>query len=158
MLRLILNNLDMKDKKIKHSAGLLITDGQYLFVGMPSGKNRRYDIPKGQIDRGEKHFDAMIRELYEETSIVLSDAQKSQIKYLGKFSMPKLFKDVELYRLNVTSFELDSFVQNAKCLSYVPNFPVPFPEMKYFSKISFSSIKELMSKNLGPIVYSLLIK
>ena len=57
---------------MKCSAGFLIETDEGFLMCHPTGRKdgvRTYDVPKGQVEEGEDHFEAALRELYEETSI-----------------------------------------------------------------------------------------
>jgi 8-oxo-dGTP pyrophosphatase MutT (NUDIX family) len=58
----------------KHVAGIAITWENKILVVHPtngSWQNSAYGIPKGGIEKGEEHIDAAIRELREETGIIV---------------------------------------------------------------------------------------
>lgn len=115
------------DKSI--SAGVIITDGNYVLLCHVTG-SKHFDLPKGKVEPGEELIDAAIRELYEETSIIVS---KDALVDLGIFFYKKN-KDLSLwlYKVNrmpdahnllcqsvfdagkgIMKFEMDSF-QNVK--------------------------------------------
>jgi len=54
------------------SCGVIITDGKVILLGHSTG-NKHWDIPKGGMDKGETVIETALRELEEETSIVLTE-------------------------------------------------------------------------------------
>jgi 8-oxo-dGTP pyrophosphatase MutT (NUDIX family) len=52
------------------SCGVLVTDGQVLLLGHATG-SPRWDIPKGIADPGEDFLAAALRELDEETGLIV---------------------------------------------------------------------------------------
>lgn len=52
------------------SCGVLVTDGERLLLGHATG-SPRWDIPKGGQDPGETPIDSAIRELQEETGLIV---------------------------------------------------------------------------------------
>ncbi len=53
------------------TCGVLITDGTNYLICHPTN-GRWWDIPKGQQDPGETHAETAVRELAEETGLVIS--------------------------------------------------------------------------------------
>jgi 8-oxo-dGTP pyrophosphatase MutT (NUDIX family) len=74
------------------SAGVIVTDGAQLLLGHVTG-SRHWDIPKGKVDPGESEIDGAVRELYEETSMVVDPAV---LVGLGTFPY-KRTKDLSLW-------------------------------------------------------------
>ena len=64
------------------TCGVIITDGEQLVLGHVTGTSQ-WDIPKGGQAPGESFLITAIRELYEETGLV---ASPSQLTELGPFS------------------------------------------------------------------------
>ena len=66
-----------------------IVDSNFRFLGLigPEELQQKYhgifDIPKGHIDPGEEPIDAALRELFEETSIVLPKKDYPSFQYDG---------------------------------------------------------------------------
>lgn len=67
------------------SAGVIVTDLKSILLCHVTGA-RHWDIPKGRVDPGELEIDAAVRELYEETSIVINS---SQLNFIGQFRYKK---------------------------------------------------------------------
>jgi len=80
------------------SAGVIVTDGIKLLLCHVTG-GKHWDLPKGKVDPGETELDAAVRELREETSLVVDP---SSLQSLGTFVYKK-DKDLSLwlYRVDV---------------------------------------------------------
>lgn len=79
-------------KKKQISAGVVITDGESLLIGHVTNAEH-WDLPKGGVDPGESPRDAAVRELREETSLVV---HPQQLTVLGLYDYkPK--KDLYLF-------------------------------------------------------------
>ncbi|KJS12915.1 MAG: hypothetical protein VR67_06985 [Peptococcaceae bacterium BRH_c8a] len=78
----------------KISAGLLLTDGAKLLVCHVTGRNF-YDIPKGLVDDGEEPTAACIREVREETNLLI---KREIIADLGVYEYTR-DKDLHLFLL-----------------------------------------------------------
>jgi len=79
----------------KISAGLLLTDGTKLLVCHVTGRNF-YDIPKGLVDDGEEPAAACIREVREETNLLI---KREIITDLGVYEYTR-DKDLHLFLLH----------------------------------------------------------
>jgi putative (di)nucleoside polyphosphate hydrolase len=79
-------------KKTSITCGVLITDGERLFICHPT-HSKHWDIPKGKKEANEMIGDAAVRELQEETGLVL---RSSDITYIGIWDY-KPSKDLALF-------------------------------------------------------------
>ena len=52
--------------------GVLVDDGQLLLVRQRVSSERGWSLPGGRVERGETLRDALIREMREETGLVVS--------------------------------------------------------------------------------------
>ena len=91
----------------KVSAGVVITNGREV-LGV---KSYKWDLPKGEIEKGEKPIEAAVRECYEETGLKLNQKDLTE---LGFFDYTKN-KDLWLY-LYVPKELPDT--SNMKCTTY----------------------------------------
>lgn len=78
------------------SAGVIITDGINLLICHVTG-TVRWDLPKGGVDEGETDIEAAVRELREETSLIV---EPTQLVPLGTFSYNKR-KNLSLFLYKV---------------------------------------------------------
>lgn len=74
------------------SAGVIVTDGLRILLGHVTG-SQHWDIPKGKVDPGETGIDGAVRELREETSMVVDPLLLVE---LGTFAYKKT-KDLNLW-------------------------------------------------------------
>jgi len=74
------------------SSGVILTDGDNLLLCHVTGA-RHYDLPKGKVDPGEDELQAAVRELQEETGLVVEPAK---LEPLGRFAYKKT-KDLSLW-------------------------------------------------------------
>lgn len=124
---------------IRGSKAILIDDQDHILIVRRS-KTHPYvpltlDIPGGQVEEGESMIDGLVREIFEETAIVVDPSQprllgtKDVTGYFGKDYYIELFEVAVGPRPNVTlDYEHDSFewvpVKNAHILGelYEPMF------------------------------------
>jgi 8-oxo-dGTP pyrophosphatase MutT (NUDIX family) len=74
------------------SAGVLVTDSNSLLICHVTN-SRHWDIPKGKVDPGETFLDAAVRELQEETGLLVNP---NALMDLGIFAFKK-DKDLSLW-------------------------------------------------------------
>lgn len=74
------------------SAGVVVTDGSRLLLCHVTGA-KHWDLPKGRMDPGEIPIEAAVRELREETGLVVDP---SSLVDLGRFAYKKN-KDLHLW-------------------------------------------------------------
>ncbi len=80
----------------KVSAGLILTDGTYMLLCKVNfGKG--WDIPKGEIDKGESPIQACIREAREETGLTVN---RGDLEDLGRrpYLKGEFAKDLHLFK------------------------------------------------------------
>ena len=96
------------------SCGVVILNAQGDVLLCHATETSHWDVPKGQAEPGEEPVEAALRELVEETGIVLPAAR---LKDLGRF-VYRRDKDLHLFAVRVT----DEEVQARKCVceSYFP--------------------------------------
>jgi ADP-ribose pyrophosphatase YjhB (NUDIX family) len=107
-------------KKMKKSAGVIIVlKGEKVLLCHPTNSRwfGTYSFPKGGIDEGESTLDAALRELREETSVIVNKNQISNLKdpivvfYENKKGTK--YKSITLYTVhinNLSEIGLDSEV------------------------------------------------
>jgi 8-oxo-dGTP pyrophosphatase MutT (NUDIX family) len=116
------------------SCGVLVTTGTKVLTGIPWGKPRQRDIPKGLMESNESSLQAAIRELREETGL---RALAKDLKWVGEYAY-RPDKALILYVWYVPHI-LDT--RDMKCSSFFEYNGRVFPEMVDFEWIPFDSDK-----------------
>lgn len=108
----------------------------------PTNSGNRWDLPKGQAELGENHLIAAIRELQEETGLVLlSDdgvIDLGQHAYDNKKDLHLFY--MEVAEINPAEMHCESMVENPKG----PNFP----EMDAFAVFEMHKLGEKVGNKL----------
>jgi 8-oxo-dGTP pyrophosphatase MutT (NUDIX family) len=60
------------------TCGVIVTDGERVLLGHAT-RSPRWDIPKGVVEPGEDFRDAAVRELVEETGLVVPSAELTEL-------------------------------------------------------------------------------
>jgi 8-oxo-dGTP pyrophosphatase MutT (NUDIX family) len=104
-----------------------------------------WDVPKGQADPGEEPVEAALRELVEETGIVLPAAR---LKDLGRF-VYRRDKDLHLFAVRVSEDEVQ--LENCVCESYFPRYSdgTMIPEMDAYRWVSPADVDKFASRSLA---------
>ncbi len=93
------------ESKMKRSAGVIVIYNSKVLLCHPTGSKwfGSYSFPKGGIDEGESEIDAAVRELREETSIVINknklDKNPIIVDYVNKKGTK--YKKLYLYKLYI---------------------------------------------------------
>jgi len=93
-------------KKAVSAGGVIVQNGEILFVKFPDGKGITF--PKGHVEKGETYEQTALREAIEETGYV--DLQI--VKKLGMVTRPaietngkKVIKDIHLFLMKIVGEE-----------------------------------------------------
>lgn len=125
------------------SCGVIIINNNKVLACKPYGKKQQqlgYDIPKGKMEEEEAYWQTALRELKEETGILLSE---DDIYFVGNFKYTKK-KDLILY----LSEEIVDISQCC-CYSSFEMYEKIVPEIVSYAWIEDSS---MFYPNLQPIV------
>ena len=133
------------------SSGVLIIHENTLLACLPFGRNIKdkntMDLPKGKANIGEKLDDAAVREVYEETGLVLD---KSQLLFHGVFEY-KARKDLALFTymiddaIDLSTLHCDSHVFD----SYLGK---DVPEHIAYEIVKFEDVDKRFFLNLAKII------
>lgn len=117
-------------KKITAAVVMIDKDGNILGChGTGKPKNYGFDFPKGEVDDGERDIDAAIRELHEETSIILS---RDNLVDIGVYPHNKK-KDIHLFLCKVNELPNPKYL---KCTSFFELNGKQIPEVDFYEIIS----------------------
>lgn len=117
-------------KKITAAVVMIDKDGNILGChGTGKPKNYGFDFPKGEVDDGERDIDAAIRELHEETSIILS---RDNLLDIGVYPHNKK-KDIHLFLCKVNELPNPKYL---KCTSFFELNGKQIPEVDFYEIIS----------------------
>jgi len=134
-------------KKKTLSCGGLIFCGKELLICRPRWDSDDWNLPKGMKEEGEEDLETALREIQEETNIVIDRNCKKIDHGIRKWHKTK---NVHLY-----SFFLCKKPTNIKCNSYFERNGKSILEMVDFDWIPIDEIKSYFSPKLGKVVYEL---
>ncbi len=135
----------------KLSVGLILTDGTVFLAVNPTGR-RIYDIPKGEVDRGESLKQTLIREMEEELSVNISKWSNRLID-MGQFEYMS-HKDVHVFVLILNDLPPAS---NMKCTSMFMLNGRPTPEVIRHRYVSFDDL-DIFNPYMKKIIKSVYLR
>lgn len=137
----------------EHSAGFVVRVKDKYLACHATGKSfvKGWDIPKGHIEEGEEAFEAALRELFEETHILLHFPMDNPPVYLGKFDYIHGKKDLELFLVDLP----DLNINDLKCTSMFDRDGDIIPEMDKFTLIPHEKFEGYYYPRLAQILNSL---
>ena len=129
------------------SCGVLILNASHQILLCHSTGNSWWDIPKGHCDEGETPLQAALREVQEETSLVLHGPALMDLgvqQYLKS-------KDLHLFATRLTT-ALDP--KTCVCTSYFPHYKTgkPTPEADDFAWVDFAEVSLRCAKNMTRVL------
>ena len=127
------------------SCGVILLDRRgHVFLAHATDTSH-WDIPKGQGDEGEAPIDSALRELREETGIVL---MPERLVELGRFAYRR-DKDLHLFAVRIEEGEVDP--ARCECTSMFPSRRdgTPIPEMDAFLWVAPSDVWRYASRSLA---------
>jgi 8-oxo-dGTP pyrophosphatase MutT (NUDIX family) len=127
------------------SCGVIVLDRDGRVLLAHATETTHWDIPKGQGEPGEAPIDAALRELVEETGIVLAP---ERLKDLGRF-LYRRDKDLHLFAARATDDEAD--LRRCVCTSMFPRRSdgVMIPEMDAFRWVAPEEAGQYASRSLS---------
>jgi 8-oxo-dGTP pyrophosphatase MutT (NUDIX family) len=127
------------------SCGVVILNARGDVLLCHATETTHWDVPKGQADPGETPCEAALRELVEETGIVLP---ASRLTDLGRF-VYRSDKDLHLFAVRVTDEEVQ--LDKCVCESYFPRYRdgTMIPEMDAYRWVSPADLDGFASRSLA---------
>jgi putative (di)nucleoside polyphosphate hydrolase len=130
------------------SCGVVITDGARVLLGHATG-SPRWDIPKGLAEPGETHPDAALRELREETGLVVA---ASEVRALGLHGyLPG--KDLALFLWRADPLP-DPAILHCSAMVERPG-RAPIPEMDRFGVFALDDALVRVGRNLARVLMAI---
>jgi len=133
------------------SCGIIFVDAKEEKILMVHPTNQRdyWDFPKGRIEAGETTLEAAIREVQEESSIVMTDSDV--INDLGFYHYNQ-HKNLHMYSCLEKEFDIDVLF----CDTMVPDKEPPYPECDDYKMFSIEDAIDVMCPSMKRVfVYDL---
>lgn len=131
----------------------LLNDGKFLICHATN--NRYWSLPKGIKDKGESDIEAAIREIKEETGIIIDNPNKLYKYYDGVYNE---FKDLAIFIYN--SEETNKNIKELTCTSMYFDIKdkKELPEVDRYMFIDIEGAKRFMNSSQYKIVKSTLLR
>jgi 8-oxo-dGTP pyrophosphatase MutT (NUDIX family) len=130
------------------SAGVIVTDGQRLLLGHAT-HSPRWDIPKGIVDPGESFVVAAVRELAEETGLMVPP---EALRALGVHAY-RPGKDLALFAWMPP--EMPAPDRLVCCSMFALRSGALVPELDKFGVFAWDTALEKVGKNLARLLAEL---
>lgn len=134
-----------KDKKITCGVFLVNKNNEILVCHPTNHKENIWSIPKGIKEKDEDEFDAALRELHEETNILINRENLKVYKTLNKFSYKHGKKTLQPFFIPEVENELDFGKFELKCNENVKLFGGhKFPEVDDYWWVDIHKAKDYL--------------
>lgn len=135
------------------SCGVVLSNGTHILGCIPYGmpKTKHYlDIPKGRKNSGESPIQTALRELREETGLILS---KESLIDLGTF---KYRPEKNLHLFFFEKEDISWYIGDYHCTSKFIINGIEVSEMVGYELVSYEEIEKKFFKSLVPILKNVL--
>lgn len=136
---------------MKVTAGLIITDGLKLVMGHSTG-NKHWDIPKGRLDENETELEAVIREVQEETGLIITP---DDVTPLGRKPYNK-DRELSLFLMVVENLPDPETLICSSMVNWENHDP--FPELDKFKLVAWKDVEKYAIPRLADRIMSELPK
>lgn len=133
------------------SAGVIFVDPieEKILMIHPTNQQDYWDFPKGRVEKGETTLEAAIREVGEETGMIVSD--ENVLNDLG-FYRYNQHKNIHMY----SCFDKHVNIEDLFCDVLIEDVDNPFPECDDFKMFSIDEAIDLMCPSMKKVfVYDL---
>ena len=120
------------------------TSTKKVLMVHPTNQKDFWDFPKGRLEIGETPYEAAVREVEEETSIIVKE--EDNLIDLGEHPYNK-HKRIHLY----LCYNKEIDIKNLECTSMVDSGSRYFPEVDSFNMFSIEEAKELMCPSMKTV-------
>lgn len=131
-------------KQVSCGVVFLDTEKHEILMVHPTNQRDFWDFPKGRKENGETAKEAAIREVQEETSIILDENDK--LFDYGQHSYNK-HKNIHLFVCLDKEFDINVL----DCESFVENGDRSFPEVDDFKMFSIPDAIDLMCPSMKKV-------
>ena len=130
----------------KISCGIIFidTEKEEMLMVHPTNQKNYWDFPKGGMEIGESPLETAIREVEEESGIIINETDN--VHDLGKFSYNSK-KDINLFYCFNKQFDIEKLV----CSSMVIGREKVFPECDDFKMFSFEDAVHVMCPSMKKV-------
>lgn len=146
----------INEGKKKVSAAVLMGDGNRFLITHPTGwAPNAWELPKGQIDKGENAKQAAAREFYEETGVKIN---ASKLKKVGKFPLHST-KDVILFTYSVDKLPVTASMKSLSTFhpnKYEGDYETTLPETDNWMYITPDEIDKYVRREMREMIRKVL--
>lgn len=134
----------------KLSCGVILVNKKREILMIHTTSQSHWDIPKGTKDLDETELEAALRELTEETSIVIPAESLTDLSW----HIYNDFKDLWLYIAVMPDVDMDALI----CTSTFTKDGIEFPEADRFEMVTLDEAPRLACNSMSRLMHDTLLK